>query len=307
MFVTISTLALIDKGTGHWRMTQITLDDKQFWSKISASCKKNTVGHFNLALPTNGMMHLVVMSDSIQMVPFMRTKEELFETKVVSEYNKEKFSVVINGPTYGLTKSGKFDALFGSDPVPASETIQQGRIVHNNKVIGGKSSNMYFVANNPSANPKYIFGKGSAPMSKAAIGNMGPLIINGLNFGPVNAYSPTQPNAKRLGEPLPKHASHLVQRSNKRFSANMGLASSTGKIVIAHIQSKNILLVLLQPHGNIGISIIGLRDILSNLKINSAVYLDGSDSVMLMVNGKFVVRAASNKNETNVTGIGFKY
>jgi hypothetical protein len=288
-------------------MALITLDDKQFWSKISASCKKNTVGQFNLALPTNGMIHLVAMSDSVKMIPFMRTKEELFETTVVNKNTKEKFSVVINGPTYGLTDSGKFDALIGSDPVPASETKQQGRIIYNNKVIGGKSSNMYYVANEPSSNPKYIFGKGIAPMSKAAIGNMGPLIINGLNFGPVNVYSPNQPKAKKRGEPSPKYAGHLVQRSNKRFSANMGLASSTGKVVIAHIQSKNILLILIQPHGNIGISIAGLRDILSGLKINSAVYLDGSDSVMLMVNGKFLVRAASNKNETNITGIGFKY
>jgi hypothetical protein len=288
-------------------MAQITLDDKQFWSKISASCKKNKVGHFNVTLPTNGMMHLIAMSDSIKMIPFMRAKEELFETTVVNENSKEKYSVIINGPTYGLTQSGKVDALLGSDPVPASETIQQGRIVRNNKVIGGKPSNMYYVANNPSASPKYTFGKGTAPMSKAAIGNMGPLIINGLNFGPVNVYSPIQPNAKRLGEPSPKHATHLIQRSNRRFSANMGLASSTGKVVIAHIQSKNILLILIQPHGNIGISITGLRDLLSKLTINSAVYLDGSDSVMLMVNGKFLVRAASNKNETNVTGIGFKY
>jgi hypothetical protein len=75
-----------------------------------------------------------------------------------------------------------------------------------------------------------------------------------------------------------------------------------------HIYSlKNILMILVQPHGNLGISIVGLRDILSKLKISSAVYLDGSDSVMLMINGKFIVRAASDKNETNITGIGFKY
>jgi exopolysaccharide biosynthesis protein len=136
---------------------------------------------------------------------------------------------------------------------------------------------------------------------------MGPLIINGLKFGPVNVYSPAQPKAKTQGEPSPKYAKHLVQRSNRRFPVNIGFASSTGKVVIAHIHSKNMLLILIQPHGNIGISITGLRDILSNLKVNSAVYLDGSDSVMLMVNGKFLVRAASNKNETNITSIGFKY
>lgn len=61
------------------------------------------------------------------------------------------------------------------------------------------------------------------------------------------------------------------------------------------------------PFKSVGISITGLRDILADIKINSAVYLDGSDSVMLMVDGKFIVRAGSNKNETNITGIGFKF
>jgi hypothetical protein len=84
----------------------------------------------------------------------------------------------------------------------------------------------------------------------------------------------------------------------------MGLASSTGKVVIAHMRSKNLLLIYIQPHGIIGIFITGLRDILSNLKINSAVYLDGSGSVMLMISDKFLIRAGSNKHETNV---GFEY
>jgi hypothetical protein len=88
------------------------------------------------------MMHLVAMSDSIKMLPFVRNKEELFETTVVNSNNKEKFSVVINGPTYGLTHTGKLDALIGSDPVPAKETIQEGQIIRDGKIIGGKSSNM---------------------------------------------------------------------------------------------------------------------------------------------------------------------
>ena len=37
---------------------------------------------------------------------------------------------------YGLTKAGYFDAMMGSDPVPADNTLQQGNVIYNKKVIG---------------------------------------------------------------------------------------------------------------------------------------------------------------------------
>lgn len=86
------------------------------------------------------------MNQHIKMLPFVRTAEELFQKTAKRESLNNKFRLVINGPTYGLTKSGKFDALMGSDPVPASETLQEGRIVRGGKVIGGTKSNMYFIA-----------------------------------------------------------------------------------------------------------------------------------------------------------------
>ncbi len=56
-----------------------------------------------------------------------------------------------------------------------------------------------------------------------------------------------------------------------------------------------------------GINISGFKGVALHLGLDSAVYLDGSDSVMLMLDNDIVISQASNKNETNVTGIGFTY
>jgi len=288
--------------------TPISLNEKDFWNKIKNSITGNRIGFFKAATKNGGFVYLVALNDSAKMTPFVRTAEELFETTVLRESAAKKLSVVINGPTYGLTYSGKVDALMGSDPVPATETLQEGKIVYKKAIIAGSASDMYYIANTPTERSKYKFGRGNAPTDvEAAIGNMGPLIINNLPFGSVNTYSPPQPGARKKGQPAKKYQNYLTQRSNARFTANVGLPDSVGKVVIGHSLINSTVLILLQPHGTLGLSISGLRDILVNLGLESAVYLDGSDSVMLMLNNSFVVRAASNKNETNITGIGFKY
>ncbi len=290
-------------------MPAIIKADSNFWPQVQAQSGGSTPGLLRLALPTGGNMHLVAMKDTIRMVPFVRTKTELFNATATRTSAKEKFSVVINGPTYGLTAAGKSDALFGSDPVNPTHTIQEGFIVRDKKVIAGKASDMYYIANDTAKYPRYKFGRGRAPINvDAALGNMGPLIINSLPFGTSNKYTPPQPAARKTGQPNSKYQPYLTQRSNNRFAANTKLANGTGKIIIAHNQTKGILLIFCQQHGDIGISISGLRDLfLSVGEFSSAVYLDGSDSVMLMMNQAYIVRPASNKNETMVTGVGFKY
>ena len=249
------------------------------------------------------------MNQSIKMIPFMRTKEELFEKTAKRESTINKFTVVINGPTYRLTNSGYLDALVGSDPVPPNNTLQEGRIIKKKNIIGGMKSNMYYIANYPKNNGfKYKFGKGTAPTSAdAALGNMGPLIINGLPFGQVNKYYPPQPNAKKIGQPKTKYQHYLIQRSNNRFNVMRKERDTVGKIAIGYRFNRGQLLILVQPHASTGVSISGLRSIALHLGLDSAVYLDGSDSVMLMLNNNILIPQASNKNETNITGIGFVY
>jgi hypothetical protein len=39
--------------------------------------------------------------------------------------------------------------------------------------------------------------------------------------------------------------------------------------------------------------------------VDDAVFLDGSDSVMLLVNGVWLTRQALRKDQTNTIGVGF--
>jgi len=286
----------------------ISFTSPDFWTKIRTATAGKKVGYFRAPFSSGGFAHVVALCDSAKMVPFVRTAEELFETTALRESTANKYSVVINGPTYGLTTSGKIDATLGSDPVPAADTLQQGNIVYNKAVLAGTPSNMYYVAHTPAQLPRYAFGQGAAPTNvQAALGNMGPLIINKLPFGARNVFNPAQPGARTTGEPIAKNKPFLTQRSNARFGAMTGLANTSGKVVIGYSLHYRTVLIILQPQGNVGASITGLRDLLIGAGVDSAVYLDGSTSVMLMLGNEFIVRASSNKNETNVVGVGFKY
>ena len=109
--------------------TSISLADPNLWVKFQASSSSKGVGFFKIKLPSGGPLYIISMSQSIKMIPFVRTAAELFETTAKRVSIRNNFAVVVNGPTYGLTASGKVDALVGSDPVSASETLQQGRII----------------------------------------------------------------------------------------------------------------------------------------------------------------------------------
>ena len=104
----------------------ITLTNPKFWALLQEASEGKGVGLFKVELPSGGSLYLVNLDHSAKMVPFVRTQEELFETTLKRASSAEKFKVVINGPTYGLTYFGKVDALSGSDPVKAEETLQQG-------------------------------------------------------------------------------------------------------------------------------------------------------------------------------------
>lgn len=286
----------------------ISIGDTNFWTRLQAASSSKNVGFFKDTLPSGGPLYIVNMHSSIKMVPFVRLAEELFETTAKRESTNKKLKVVINGPTYGLTKAGYFDAMMGSDPVPADNTLQQGNVIYNKKVIGGSKSNMYYVANYVAKPVKYKFAQGAAPTdADAALGNMGPLIVNKLPFGQVNKYNPPQPKAVRVGQPKPAYQKSLIQRSNARFAAMANSPDPVGKIVIGYRKDKQQLLIIIQPHGSKGINISGLRGLALHLGLDSAVYLDGSDSVMLMMDDNILISQASNKNETNVTGVGFAY
>lgn len=283
-------------------------DTAQFWDKLRERSSNQNVGFFRGATSNGNDIFVIGMHHSVQMVPFVRKQEELFSQTAKMASATHGLKVVINGPTYGLTNWGLVDVMSGNDPVSPENTLQEGKIVYKNAVIAGRSSNMFYIKNTKAGSPPYRFGRGEAPTkSDAAIGNLGPLVIDKLPYGSMNLYSPPKPYAKTKGEPRDENAASLIQRSNLRFNAMSKLAAQTGKVSLGYRKDKAQLIILLQPHGKGGISITQLRDLYIKLGIDSAVYLDGSDSVMLMIEGRMLVSQGSNKNETCISGIGFRY
>lgn len=283
-------------------------DVTAFWAHLAGASSHQNVGFFRITYLGSGPLYVISLHHSVRMIPFVRSQEELFAATAKRASKLQKLRVVINGPTYGLTTTGKFVAFAGSDPVHPSETLQEGRIVYNGKIIGGSRSDMYFVRNDNCETQKFKFGRGSAPTkADAAIGNLGPLIINGVPFGPINRYNPPVPGAPSEGEPEAAQAKSLIQRSNRRFVAMSQQSDRVGKIALGYRADKAQLIILVQPHDTAGISIMKLRDLAVKLGLDSAGYLDGSDSVMLMIDGNPLISQASNKNETNIVGIGFAY
>lgn len=278
-----------------------------FFKLIKSSTLDNRLGYFKLLLNTGGFVHLMVFNSSVKMIPFVRTADELFTTTALRESKANNFSVVINGPNYDMSIKNRVKTVTHSH-LPASATIQQGYVVYKGKVIAGKKSDMYYIANTPTQTPKYKFGQGSAPTTaEAALGNMGPLIINKMPFTDKNIYVPSRPGAVSHGQPSKMNLPYLRMRSNKRFEQVNQMPKETGKAIIAHSRSQSLLLIVVQPDNNKGASMGDIRQLLFTLQLDSAVYLDGSDSVLLMINNDFIERPILLKDKATITGVGFKY
>lgn len=272
----------------------------KFWQKIETAILADKMGVFS----DNGLI-FVAMSDKTKMKPFVRKKEELFSATIKEQ--SKNFKVIINGQFYGVSNAGIADALWGNDPVDPKETTAEGRVITDGKIIAGRAAPlMFFIANHWKSTPRYTFNAGSAPTkASSAVGGCGPIIINGLNYGEINQFSGGVVGKIR-GEPTAKNKPHLKQRSNSTFASFITRPPYTGKTIIAHHPSRNLLFVLVLPHGAAGVSLPQVRDKLKKSNFNNAVFLDGSDSSLLVVDGKFITKAGENKDETNTVGIGFE-
>lgn len=261
---------------------------------------------------TDGDLVYAALSLDCEMKIVHRTAEELFEQTARSAQARLKLLALVNGNNYDVTPAGKADALVGHDPVPAKESIPLGLVVDNGSVVTGvsKPQRFYVAFRAAVSQPRgsYEFGMGDPPTQVvSALGGLGPLIINGVKYGVGNKYSVgAPPNAPATGEPDAASAPFLVQRNNNTYASLAALGPITGKAVIAVSTSGRKLLVVVQPDGVSGITLDELRDKLAAVGVDNAVFLDGSDSTMLMIGPSLLVQDGPNKDELNTVGVGFR-
>ena len=97
----------------------------------------------------------------------------------------------------------------------------------------------------------------------------------------------------------------MTQRNNATYADQQARPAGTGKAIIATNKDIGKMLVGVQPHAAGGTDFDSLKLWLFELGCDNAVFLDGSDSVMLHALGKFWVQPASRKNRSNTVGLAF--
>ncbi|OZG71873.1 hypothetical protein BTA51_17855 [Hahella sp. CCB-MM4] len=285
---------------------ELELGIRGFWSQVAHHTKGKSY-----AFLKDGPLFYLVFDDSVKMEPFVRTSEIMFDARAMEATRTNGYLATINAQVYGINTTGKIDYAVGSDPVTPKGIEPEGYTVLGKTVIAGRAAPLnFFIANTQSKSPKYQFGFGSAPVNvDAAIGGAGPIIVNGLPYGVVNKYRKGTTPGKPVGKPSPEKAKNLIQRSNATFTAFTKHASSprTGITAIAHHSKEKKLAVLVLPDNSGDLPLTSLQAKLLNVGFDNAIFLDGSNSSMLMVEGAFYARQGESKNMTNVVGIGFKY
>jgi hypothetical protein len=284
------------------------LGNPMFWET-----SENRVG----MLQTDRGMNYMLLDTSFTMLPLIRNTDTTFSDFLLLDPNAKKCKIVINGNFFGLGTTDKAKAHARS-VVDASDVEVQGQVVQAGKVIAGDSrpdsfwfGQLSLCANGPTG-CRFIGGKGDPPKESrvvAAMGGLGPIIVEDLPYGVGNKYKPGAPagvEEPAEGEPSKIAKRYMIQRNNKTFIAQNNHSEETGKAVLAYSVERNRLLVGLQEDGATpGMKVSTLALDLSNLGFDDAVFLDGSDSATLMVDGKLVVSPGAYKDHAIVVGVGF--
>jgi len=268
------------------------------------------------ALQQDRGMKFMMLEGSYKMLPVLRNVDKTFSDFLLADAGAKKCKIVINGNFWDLGRYGRAKAHARS-VIDPSDVEVQGQVVAAGKVVAGDSRPDSFWFGQMTADgttgAKYAAGKGDPPKDDkrlvAAIGGLGPLIVSDLPYGVGNKYKPGAPagvDEPADGEPSDAAKKYMIQRNNKTFIAQNDHSADTGKAVLAYCVKKDRLLVGLQEDGATpGMKISELALDLVNRGFDEAVFLDGSDSATLVVDGKMVVTPGGYKDHVTVVGVGF--
>ena len=231
-----------------------------------------------------------------------RKPGESFMDALARQNQRMPYTCAINGPMYRLSAQGW--ATVGLGNVDPKEVSPRGLMVRQGAAVAGQSMrDMFYVAYDYLGG--YTFGFGDPAVNSArAVGGLGPLIIDGVPYG-TTTLCKLPANCKPKGPPPPGMAGHMIQRSNATFAAFQQLPPATGKAILATNKELQRLLVCVQPQGGAGMAIEAVKLWLLSLGCDNAVFMDGSDSVVLHARGTLWAQPGILKNRGNTLGLAF--
>jgi len=229
-------------------------------------------------------------------------------------------------------------------PIPQAQVQPEGMVIERGVALpGGKPEpNLFWFGR--MIGPKGVHylagGPGDPPLvgsTNCAVGGVGPMIVGALPYGANNAYrglpAAAAPfdygnfthlraagadwkdelyvdqdghRAPLLGAPDPLYAPMLVQRSNATLASHDQGAPEKGKTVLAYHGARRILMVAVQPNGAAGgRKLVDIAHDLAGLGFDNAVFLDGSTSASMAVDGIIEARPTAGKDETIPFGLAF--
>ncbi len=301
-------------------MTAKTISGSSFWSDLAKDIKSSPRG---VGLYNDGDVdYAALRAADTELVVVRRTAAETFSDTVIAQDTAQHFKVVINGNMFKFSSG-----LTEFSPFSASDTTPIGQVVISGVVVDGSSEpDRFFIAEGTQmfpASPGHTlppfflkFGLGDPPLLRAALGGMGPIIVNGLKYGNGNLYGPgVPPGAPSTGNPGTTYEKFLIQRNSNHFVSMIGLGASKGKVGVAIDSKEEIILIFAQDDdASTGITIEDLRDKLAAVGTKTAVFGDGGSSVMLYEEAMstpvrlaaYVIKQSGRKNKRCTIGLGFK-
>lgn len=267
----------------------------------------------------DGTLRYVVFLNPVKMRPIRRFEQETILKTV--EKRAGAFDVIINGSYFGLSYFSQTKAYTGSVIAPSDVHIE-GQVVQNGKVVDGDSRpDRFYIAEimntmrRTKKDPawRYEVGRGNPPTGSkvvSAVGNLGPLVDNGLRYGIGNQYRPPA-HGPVENDPGPRLRPSLTRRNDLTFKSVENIADTRiGKTIIAWNPNANALLVGVEADHDPdlkrpGVSYSRLVAQLSAAGFTEAVFCDGSDSAMLWYGGKMIVKPGDAKANMMKLCIGF--
>jgi hypothetical protein len=269
--------------------------DAGFWSTPDWNADISNAAVPGFAFFTDGdLQYAVTRANRCEMDVIHRTAKEFFSKTVEDNCAASFPSAAVNGSFGDAGRITKTFQWLASDPLDPDVLEVMGDVVIGavRLPVSNSRRNRAFLAYDVSSAPvsrTYQFGIGDPPAdARAALGGLGPVIIAGKAFS----------------------ANRKDANFHQWYTDQAILPAVSGKVLVAISPNEQFLLLLVQPHATSApLKLDVIRDKLVLAGTQNAVFLDGSDSVMLFIAGSWKVRQGGKAGsyKDRVTSIGLRF